>query len=1003
MDAGCAGPRLGAGGARPVRRLKLDTNLHQAAPRPRRSTRSVVGLLAILTGLAMAGSARATVVSVTRVSVATDGTQGNGSGIHNDVSDDGTLVVFDSLANNLVPLDRNNSADIFLHNRTTSVTERINLTAAGGEFESGGREPSISGDGQVVGFTTPTFNIPGGNGFTQACVVDRQTGIPEIVSINNEGESSIGYCEDVSLSRDGRYVAFASTAANLVPDDTNGAADIFVRDRQAGTTRRVSVSSTGEQGVGPMFVGDTECTISADGRFVGFTSNSTNLVAGDNNNSQDTFFHDLQTSVTELVSVTGTGVAGNNHSHHLGLSSDGRYVVYFSLASNLVPNDTNGVDDVFVRDRQLNTTEIVSRSSNGQLGNGQSFLGDISGDGRFVVFSSWANNLVTGDTAFIDVFVHDRSTRVTERVNVTPSGGQSNNHIQTFEISMDDDGSSIGFISYATNLDPPDSNNNVEDVYVADVVPGGSQNRAPVASAGPDQLLEIPHDGDPATATRDVTLDGRGSTDPDGNALTYQWRTAGGSVLGTTALLPVNLAAGGHSLTLNVTDPGGLFSEDTVLITVEGEPNTAPVANAGSDQTLTTDTPPLKVQLDGTATTDPDGDSMALRWKSGTGQTALGRRPTVSLAHGRHDFTLFATDSYGATRTDTVTIQVNPGLPVGSFPIEAMAVSSTAIEVRFKDPSRNERRFEIERSDNAGKTWRKLGTLGASSGIGKNLKYLDKTARPPQESSGTEQLQPEIIPTGYYYRVRAVLLVGEPMFSGVRICFTLATPTNMEQGDLTLITVGSHPLAWRNFAFGEEGVELEKSEEVGSGQNSQLNVSLLPRIPGADLQRTLASPLAPGQYHQFRVRTYNSCGTSSWSPSVAFFTPPDLNAIQLSGRILLDTPSLFFGAVSRGGELTLPVRLANQGPGELSYWKNLPTPFVRGSGDAGTDVGFWLARGRTSTAGAVLQTNAQSDFDVRFRAGSNAPLGPVNGSVAIYTSDPTKRIVIINLHGTVVR
>ena len=121
-----------------------------------------------------------------------------------------------------------------------------------------------------------------------------------------------------------------------------------------------------------------------------------------------------------------------------------------------------------------------------------------------------------------------------------------------------------------------------------------------------------------------MTLDGSGSSDPDGNALTYQWRNINGVVLGTTALLPVTLGPGEHLLTLNVTDPSGLFSEDNVLLSVEPEPNAAPVANAGPDQTVTTDTPPIKVTLDGTASTDSDGDLMALRWKSDTGQVLIG-------------------------------------------------------------------------------------------------------------------------------------------------------------------------------------------------------------------------------------------------------------------------------------------------------------------------------------------------------------------------------------------
>ena len=292
--------------------------------------------------------AAAPVVSIQRVSLSSRGSEGNGDcGYWASISADGRYVAFQSLASNLVLNDTNDVDDIFVHDRQTGQTTRVSLSSGGSE----------------------------GN----------------------------GHCWDASISADGRYVAFHSLASNLVPDDTNGESDVFVHDRQTGETARVSLSSGGTEGNSS----SGSPSISADGRYVAFVSLATNLVPGDNK-FWDTFVHDRQTGQTTRVSMSSGGKKGNGGSGNPSISADGRYVAFNSDATNLVPGDTNGVVDVFVHDRQTGQTVRVSLSWDGSEGNDASCNPSISADGRYVAFWSDATNLVPDDTnGFPDIFVQD--------------------------------------------------------------------------------------------------------------------------------------------------------------------------------------------------------------------------------------------------------------------------------------------------------------------------------------------------------------------------------------------------------------------------------------------------------------------------------------------------------------------------------------------------------------------------------------------------------------------
>ena len=415
----------------------------------------------------------------TRASVDSANTQGNSVSETASISADGRYVAFTSYASNLVSVDTNGTWDVFVHDRQTGVTERVSVGSAGTEGNGISGSPSISADGRYVAFHSDATNLVADdtNGTRDVFVRDRcvSNGSPvpsctpatERVSADSSGVQGDGVSDLAAISADGRYVAFESRADNLVPGDTNGANDVFVHDRQTGVTERVSVGSTGTEGNG-------ECSypsISADGRYVAFDSDATNLVPGDTNGSGDVFVHDRQTGVTERVSVDSAGTQGNGESgvESVPISADGRYVAFYSYASNLVPGDTNGVPDVFVHDRLTGGTERVSVDSAGTQGNGWSVHASISADGRYVAFDSDATNLVPGDTnGYRDVFVHDRLTGVTERVSVDSTGSQGDGHSDPFySPSISADGRYVAFESDATNLDLVlGDTNGYRDVFV---------------------------------------------------------------------------------------------------------------------------------------------------------------------------------------------------------------------------------------------------------------------------------------------------------------------------------------------------------------------------------------------------------------------------------------------------------------------------------------------------------------------------------------------------------
>ena len=416
--------------------------------------------------LLCAAAARAQ--STERVSVASGGAQGNaasGPGLNClSISADGRYVAFESDATNLASGDTNGVRDVFVRDRIAGTTERVSVGAGGLEGDGASAAPSISADGRYVAFESHATNLVAldTNGERDIFVRDRLAGTTERVSVATSGvEGDLGSAA-AAISADGRHVSYESDATNLVAGDTNSRTDVFVRDVQAGTTVRVSTSAQGMQGT----QGNDEPAISGDGRYVAFDCWASDLYPGDTNGCEDLVVKDLVLGTLERLSVSAAGVECNANTGQPKISADGRYVVFFSDADNLVAPDTNGAGDVFVRDLVAGTIERVSVAAGGVEGDQGSIYAAISDDGRWVSFMSVSSNLVANDVnAAADAFVKDRATGAVELASVSTAGTRGDADSLTTRISAD--GRFVAFVSFATNLVPGDTNGAC-DVFVRD-------------------------------------------------------------------------------------------------------------------------------------------------------------------------------------------------------------------------------------------------------------------------------------------------------------------------------------------------------------------------------------------------------------------------------------------------------------------------------------------------------------------------------------------------------
>jgi dipeptidyl aminopeptidase/acylaminoacyl peptidase len=284
------------------------------------------------------------------------------------------------------------------------------------------------------------------------------------ISVSSSGVQANLASQQPLISTNARYVVFNSKASNLVPNDTNNSFDAFVRDRNTGTIERVSISNTGVEGNSNSWA----TSISSDGRYVVIVSTASNLVPNDTNNSSDTFLYDRTTDSIERVSVGSNGLQGNLTSYSGSVSDNGNLIAFWSTASNLVPNDTNSSADVFVYNRATQITQRININNNGnQASNGYADLPLISGNGRYVAFSSSQTGLFSNDASnnFMDAFVYDLNTSTLKRISQSLNEEAGNS--DSIATSISNDGRYIVFTSRASNLVSGDTLDS-EDIFVYD-------------------------------------------------------------------------------------------------------------------------------------------------------------------------------------------------------------------------------------------------------------------------------------------------------------------------------------------------------------------------------------------------------------------------------------------------------------------------------------------------------------------------------------------------------
>ncbi len=399
-----------------------------------------------------------------KVSISSEGISGNQSSGGPDLSSDGEKIVFTSFATNLVTIDTNGFDDIFVHDRETETTRKITNSFDGKQTNSHSGYPSMSSNGRFITYTSTASNlVPKDiNGENDVFLYDSLIGSTIIISVLKDGTQANLGAGPSKISGDGQYIVFYSNSSNLINNDINDLSDLFIYNKEDQTHYLVSVASDGSQSdrsVGQFF------DISENGRYVTFSTFATNLdlVIDDTNVVSDIFLHDFVTKETKRVSLSTQGTQGNFSSYAPSISNDGRFITYYSAATNLVPSDTNGVNDIFIVDTETNITELISLSTVGLQGNGNSSYPSISGNGRYVVYASDATNLVPNDTnGSRDIFLFDRITKETKLISISNDGVIGNGF--SSDASINPDGNSIVFSSSASNLVPDD--NSMGDVFI---------------------------------------------------------------------------------------------------------------------------------------------------------------------------------------------------------------------------------------------------------------------------------------------------------------------------------------------------------------------------------------------------------------------------------------------------------------------------------------------------------------------------------------------------------
>lgn len=428
------------------------------------------GLLAGTALLALLPAFAAPASPITRVNIGPKGVESNNYTDRPAITTDGGKVIYRSSGSNLVPKDSNGCADIFVYDVATGTTERVNASNFGALPNGHSDRPAISEDGGYLSFMSMANNLVpmDDNGDPDIFVRDVANDETHRVNLDNKGRQSSKPCGQPAQSPDGLYVAFVSDASELalrksVPSERDQRVEVYLRELTSARTYLVTELPTGAPANGD----SSMPSLSRGAKLIAYASVASNLVPGDTNGRQDVFLYDFTTKKTVLVSQGLDGKPANGPATSPMVAVDGSAVVFASAASNLVPNDTNGSLDIFRYEVKTKTLTRVNTAADGAEADDFSDLPGISPDGQYVCFRSAATNLVPGDSnQTYDIFVKELKTGKVQRVSLDRDGKEANGFSTLSCISAG--GKRVVFVSDATNLVPNDKNGTF-DVFLREL------------------------------------------------------------------------------------------------------------------------------------------------------------------------------------------------------------------------------------------------------------------------------------------------------------------------------------------------------------------------------------------------------------------------------------------------------------------------------------------------------------------------------------------------------
>ena len=353
---------------------------------------------------------------VTRVSVSSSGEESDDYSYKPSVSWDWKYTVYYSNATNLIEWDTNYEYDVFLYNKDTNETSLVSKSSAWIQSNAWSKNPHINWSGTYVVYHSDSNNLVTSdtNWKRDIFLFNIETQETNLVSKSSLGTQWNGFSNNAIINWDGKYIVYESTSSNLVVWDTNAKSDIFLYNRDTEETILISKSSTGVLWNN----NSTNAFISWNGKYIVYESDSDNLVESDTNEKRDIFLYNIETQETTLINKSTSWIQANSYSYAPTISWDGKYIVYYSYATNLIEWSLNGFANIFLYNRETEETSLISKTSSGELWDGYSYFPYISSDGKFITFYSYASNFVIWDTNSIsDIFVYNIETEEIELIS----------------------------------------------------------------------------------------------------------------------------------------------------------------------------------------------------------------------------------------------------------------------------------------------------------------------------------------------------------------------------------------------------------------------------------------------------------------------------------------------------------------------------------------------------------------------------------------------------------